>query len=200
MAAGATAAQPDLFRAGSSLPEGMRYEPCFLTAAEEVELIAFVQSLPLQNMDYKGFTARRRVVSYGGKYDFGANRLEAAAPIPPELEALREKIAAWADLAPQTFTQALIAEYCEGTPLGWHRDVPDFKDVVGVSLLDDAVMRFRPYPPKDPKRANVIRLVLPPRSIYLLRGPSRWAWQHSIAPTKALRYSITFRAARRASQ
>ncbi|MET3496559.1 hypothetical protein [Variovorax boronicumulans] len=26
-----------------------------------------------------------------------------------------------------------------------------------------------------------------------LRGPARWAWQHAIAPTEALRYSITLR-------
>jgi hypothetical protein len=32
-----------------------------------------------------------------------------------------------------------------------------------------------------------------PRSIYLLRGAARWGWQHSVAPTKVLRYSITLR-------
>ena len=45
---------------------------------------------------------------------------------------------------PAQFTQALVAEYQPGTPLGWHRDVPDFEDIVGVSLLNDAVMRLRP--------------------------------------------------------
>ena len=36
-----------------------------------------------------------------------------------------------------------------------------------------------------------------PRSAYLLTGTARWGWQHSIAPTPALRYSITFRTRRR---
>jgi alkylated DNA repair dioxygenase AlkB len=187
------AAQPDLFDAAPVLPEGMRYETGFLTPSEERELIAFAQALPLQNMNYKGFTARRRVHSFGGQYDFGRNRLEPAPPIPRELDALRAKAASWAGIVPDAFTHAMVAEYREGTPLGWHRDVPDFEDVVGVSLLAEAVMRFRLYPPKEPKRAGVIKFVLQPRSIYLLRGPSRWAWQHSIAPTQALRYSITFR-------
>jgi alkylated DNA repair dioxygenase AlkB len=89
----------------------------------------------------------------------------------------------------------LVAEYREGTPLGWHRDVPDFEDVVGVSLLNEAVMRLRPYPPREPKKAGVIKLTIEPRSIYLLRGPARWEWQHSVAPTRSLRYSITFRTA-----
>jgi alkylated DNA repair dioxygenase AlkB len=92
-------------------------------------------------------------------------------------------------------THTLVAEYREGTPLGWHRDVPDFEEVVGVSLLNPALLRFRPYPPLEPKKAGVIKLVVEPRSIYLLRGPARWAWQHSVAPAKSLRYSITLRTA-----
>jgi alkylated DNA repair dioxygenase AlkB len=58
------------------------------------------------------------------------------------------------------------------------------------------VLRFRPYPPDAPKKKDVVRVTVAPRSIYLLRGPARWDWQHSVAPTKSLRYSITFRTAR----
>jgi alkylated DNA repair dioxygenase AlkB len=39
----------------------------------------------------------------------------------------------------------------------------------------------------------VVKLALAPRSIYLLHGAARWEWQHSVAPTRSLRYSITFR-------
>jgi alkylated DNA repair dioxygenase AlkB len=190
--------QEDLFAATAPpLPDGMRYELDFLDAREEAALVALAASLPLKEMNYKGYTARRRVASYGGKYDFDANRLESASPLPAELEPLRAKVAAWLGVAPAAFTQTLVAEYREGTPLGWHRDVPDFEDVVGVSLLGEAVMRFRPYPPREPKKSGVLKLTVAPRSIYLLRGPSRWAWQHSVAPTRALRYSITFRTAAR---
>ena len=190
--------QEDLFAATAPpLPDGMRYELDFLDAREEAALVALAASLPLKEMNYKGYTARRRVASYGGKYDFDANRLESASPLPAELEPLRAKVAAWLGVAPAAFTQTLVAEYREGTPLGWHRDVPDFEDVVGVSLLGEAVMRFRPYPPREPKKSGVLKLTVAPRSIYLLRGPSRWAWQHSVAPTRELRYSITFRTAAR---
>ena len=78
--------------------------------------------------------------------------------------------------------------------------MPDFEDVVGVSLLNEAVMRFRPYPPREPKKAGVIKVVVEPRSVYLLRGAARWAWQHCVAPTRSLRYSITFRTSRRQAQ
>jgi alkylated DNA repair dioxygenase AlkB len=193
-------AQADLFAAAAAppspaLPEGMVYETEFLTPGEEQALVALIERMPLAEMRYKGYTARRRVASFGGKYDFSANRLEAAAPLPVELEPLRRKVAAWLGVEPAAFTQVLVAEYREGTPLGWHRDVPDFEDVVGVSLLNEAVLRFRPYPPREPKKAGVIKLAVAPRSVYLLRGAARWDWQHSVAPARSLRYSITFRTA-----
>jgi alkylated DNA repair dioxygenase AlkB len=186
--------QADLFGTPAPpLPPGMRYDTEFLSAEEERRWIAFAQALPLKEMNYKGYTAKRRVVSFGGKYDYVRNRLDEGPPIPRELDPLREKVAAWLDVAPDTFTQVLVAEYRETTPLGWHRDVPDFEDVVGVSLLSDCVMRFRPYPPTSPKKADILKVAVLPRSIYLLRGPARWKWQHSVAPTRTLRYSITFR-------
>ena len=193
----AAVAQAELFAAESPpLPDGMVYQSDFLTPEEEAHWIEVAAVLPLKEMNYRGYTARRRVVSYGGKYDFQALRLEPASALPAALEPLRGKVAQWLGVPPEAFTQTLVAEYREGTPLGWHRDVPDFEDVVGISLLNDAVLRFRPYPPREPKKAGVIKLVVRPRSIYLLRGPARWAWQHSVAPTASLRYSITFRTSR----
>ena len=193
-------AQASLFdgppAAAPALPDGMVYQRDFLDPQEEQDLVRLIAGWPLAAMRYKAFTARRRVLSFGGKYDFQANRLQQALPVPPELEPLRRRVAHWTGVPPHAFTQVLVAEYGEGTPLGWHRDVPDFEDVVGVSLLGDAVMRLRPWPPEGLKRSDVIKLTVEPRSIYLLRGPSRWAWQHSVAPTRSLRYSITFRTAR----
>jgi alkylated DNA repair dioxygenase AlkB len=190
--------QADLFAAPApQLPDGMTYQRDFLSIEEEAQLIDIVSAMPVKEMNYRGYTARRRVLSFGGSYDFQAQQLNEAPPIPDALEPLRRRVASWLGVAPGAFTQVLVAEYREGTPLGWHRDVPDFEDVVGVSLLNEAVMRFRPYPPREPKKAGVIKIVVEPRSIYLLRGPARWAWQHSVAPTPSLRYSITFRTSAR---
>jgi alkylated DNA repair dioxygenase AlkB len=135
--------QADLFGTpGPALPAGMRLEEEFLSRDEERSFVATIAALPLANMKYQQYTARRRVVSYGGQYDFSAQKLDEAEPLPAWLDPLRERAGAWAGIAPERFTQALVAEYAPGTPLGWHRDVPDFEDVVGVSLLDEAVMRF----------------------------------------------------------
>lgn len=189
--------QPDLFGAPApALPAGMRYASGFLTGDEEAALAAQIERLPLAPMQYQNYTALRRVVSYGGQYDFSAQRLNAAEPLPDWLSPLRAKAAHWIGVAPEAFTQALVAEYRPGTPLGWHRDVPDFEDIVGISLLNDAVLRLRPYPPVAPKKSDVLKVTVAPRSIYLLRGAARWEWQHSVAATKLLRYSITLRTAR----
>lgn len=193
----AVAQQADLFGArGPALPQGMRYEEDFLSPEEEAGLVARIAQLPLAPMKYRQYEALRRVVSYGGQYDFSAQKLAAAEPVPAWLHPLRARAALWSGVAPEAFTQALVAEYRVGTPLGWHRDVPDFEDIVGISLGHAGVMRFRPYPHVAGSRAGTLKLVLAPRSIYLLRGASRWNWQHAVSPTPGLRYSITFRTVR----
>ena len=174
---------------------GYAYESGFLSEEEEADLIREIDRLPFAPARYKQFLAKRRIVSYGGSYDFSAQRLEAGKPIAGFLHALRARTAAWSGCAPEDFTHALVTEYPPGAELGWHRDVPDFGFVVGISLLNACRMRFRRYPPKP--REKSIAVELEPRSIYRLQGAARWQWQHSVPPVPALRYSITFRTLRK---
>lgn len=176
-------------------PAGLIYESDFLTRTQENELLALIKTLPFKEMQYKQYLARRRIVSYGRRYDFDTNRLKTGPVLIDGLLPLRNQVADWLGVPSDAFEQVLVAEYSVGTPLGWHRDVPDFEDVVGVSLLGSATMRFRPYAPQTPA-AKTRELIVEPRSVYLMRGPSRWEWQHSVAPVKELRYSITFRTPR----
>jgi alkylated DNA repair dioxygenase AlkB len=180
----------------AGLPEGLAYQPEFLSRDDEAALIALIRALPLQAAVYKQYTARRRVASFGGSYDYDANKLLPAQPLVEDLHPLRDRVARWAGVAPEALCHVLVAEYAPGTPLGWHRDVPEHEEVFGVSLGSSAVLRLRPYPPVAPKRADIVRLRAAPRSIYALRGPARWAWQHSVAPVDELRWSITLRTAR----
>jgi alkylated DNA repair dioxygenase AlkB len=133
---------------------GFAYEPEFLSAEEEHALLEHIRALPLANARYKEFSAKRRVVSYGGRYDYDANQLNAADPFPDFLQPLRERVATWTGRAAEEFTHALVAEYAQGVQLGWHRDVPDFERVVGVSLLSACRMRFRRYPPGPAKNRS----------------------------------------------
>jgi alkylated DNA repair dioxygenase AlkB len=187
------AGQVDLFGADAPLPDGLAYMRDFLGEDDERALLADIAKLDLRAARYKAYTAKRRVMSYGASYDFGENALREAPAIADFLLPLRARAAAWVGVAPDDFADALVAEYAPGTQLGWHRDVPDFEDVVGVSLAGACRMRFRPYPPNANKREGVFALTLEPRSVYALRREIRWRWQHMIPPTPTLRYSITFR-------
>ena len=189
--------QPDLFVADVRLPEGFAYAPEFLARDEESALLDVVRALPLNEARYKQFTARRRTVSYGSQYDFDANTLVSAPPLPSFLDPLREKAARWIGIEPRQFVHALVSEYRPGAPLGWHRDVPQFEVIVGVSLGGTCRMRLRPYKPGGKNaRQDVIALTLEPRSAYVMRGEARWGWQHCIVATTELRHSITLRTAR----
>lgn len=180
------------------LPAGWGYCVDFLGREEEAALLAVIEALPLAPARYKAYTARRRVLSFGSAYDFGENRLAPAPPPPAPLLPLRAKAGRWLGIEPEAFVNLLIADYPEGAPLGWHRDVPDFETVVGISLLGHARLRLRPYPPGPPHdRRDVLAIDLPPRSAYVLSGAARWGWQHSVAPTRERRLSITLRTARR---
>ena len=177
----------------NDLPDGLVYSPHFLAPADERSLVAAIESLPLEEARYRSFTARRRIVSFGAGYDFQANVLLPAPPLPAFLQPLRTRIAGWSDIAENDLRQCTVAEYRPGTRLGWHRDIPRFGQVVGVSLGSTARTRLRRYPHVKHARERALILVLEPGSAYALRGDARWRWQHAISPTAALRYSITFR-------
>ena len=145
---------------------------------------------------YKEYVARRRVVSFGGSFDYDENVLRPGAPLDARLVPLRDRVAAWLGVDPESLVHALVAEYTPGTPLGWHRDVPNFEAIAGVSLGGAAVLRFRPYPPTQPNAREVLQLEVSPRSIYKMTGAARWDWQHCVPPVKTLRWSITFRSRR----
>ncbi|HYP14880.1 MAG TPA: alpha-ketoglutarate-dependent dioxygenase AlkB, partial [Bryobacteraceae bacterium] len=101
---------------------------------------------------------------------------------------------ALASVDPGEFAEALVTEYPPGAGIGWHRDAPPFGIVAGISLGATCRMRFQKG--TGPERVTSAA-ELPPRSIYLLTGPARKEWQHTIPAVKQTRYSITFRTLRR---
>ena len=190
------ATQRELFAATRALPNGFRLREEFLSPGEESSLLAAIRELPLVTARYRAFTAKRRIVSFGAGYDFETNALLTAPPLPAFLHLLRDRVAAWAGFAAAALAQCTVAEYTAGTQLGWHRDLPRFGTVAGISLASACRMRLRRYPHVQGSRERALILVLQPRSAYVLADDARWHWQHAITPTKALRYSITFRTIR----
>jgi len=175
-------------------PAGLIYREDFLSPEEEAELVERIRSLPLKEFEFHGYLAKRRVISYGWRYRYDERSLQRADEIPEFLLGLRERAAIFAALPPADLAQALVTEYRPGTPIGWHRDKAVYGDVVGVSLLSSCVFRFRRKIGAGWERYS---RVIDPRSAYLLRGPVRAEWEHSIPEVETLRYSITFRSLRR---
>jgi alkylated DNA repair dioxygenase AlkB len=183
--------RPSSREAMPKLPEGFRYRPELIGPAKEAALLASVHGLPFREFKFHGYTGKRRVVSFGWHYDFSGRQIRKADDIPDFLLALRPAAAAFAEMEPEQLQHVLVTEYGPGSGTGWHRDKAVFGETVGVSLLSPCVLRLRrKVGERRWERANV---EAEPRSAYMLSGPARAGWEHSIPPVDALRYSITFR-------
>src|SRR3954452_4651338 len=166
---------PRLFDDAPALPEGLSYTEAILDAGEEAALAAKLAQEPFQAFAFHGFEGKRRTHSYGWRYVFDGSGLQAGDPIPDWLLPLRDKAARWARLAPERLEHVLLTQYEPGAAIGWHRDRSVFGDVVGVSLLSPARLRFRRKAgAKWERRA----LIVEPRSAYLLAGAARTDWEH----------------------
>jgi len=185
--------QHDLFGDVAELPEGFAYQAGLITPQEETELARHLERLPFQAFDFQGHLANRRVVAFGLRYDYDRREVVEAAPIPEFLLPVRERVAAFARRPVEAFAQVLINEYRPGAGIGWHRDKPHYEDVAGVSLLAPCSFRLRRKSGDKWERRTI---VVEPRSAYLMTGPSRTEWEHSIPPLAEHRYSITLRTLR----
>jgi alkylated DNA repair dioxygenase AlkB len=181
--------QPSFFPDPAPMPDGFLYRPDLISPQEEAALAAWIATLPLKPYEFRGYLGNRRVAAFG----LGYGRTNEHAPdIPPVLLDLRHRIAGFAGRQPEDFVQAMASGYAPGAGIGWHKDRPQFGEIVGVSLLADARLRLRR---KEGQGWQRLSQLLEPRSAYLLSGDVRRNWEHSIPPQEQLRYSITFRTA-----
>jgi alkylated DNA repair dioxygenase AlkB len=187
------------FARAEELPEGFLYRDEFLTEVEESELLRIFRGLDFAAYDYHGYLAKRRVVRYGVNYDINTREpSETTQAVPDFLLSVRERAAQFAEVSADDLVQAMVSEYSVGTPIGWHRDAPQFGTIVGISLGSACRMRLKPYQPTG--KNKVLSLRLERRSIYVMRGAARSQWQHSIPAVDEMRYSITFRTLRSKSE
>jgi alkylated DNA repair dioxygenase AlkB len=182
--------QFSLFPTEAHLPEGFRYQRELISASEERALVEALSPLPFKEFEFQGYLGKRRVVSFGWQYVFDGTGLRKADDMPDFLLPLRVKAAEFAGIPPEALQHVLLTEYRPGAAIGWHRDRSVFGETVGISLLAPCRFRFRKQAEGGWERRA---LIAEARSAYLLSGPSRSDWEHSIPAVEALRYSITFR-------
>jgi DNA oxidative demethylase len=180
--------------APSEEPEGLVYQPELLSGEEEKLLLERLASVRFDPIVLHGRAARRTGRHYGLDYDYEARTPQPGEPLPDWILPVRERAAELAGHDPDELVEVLVQRYPPGSTIGWHRDAPAFGTVVGVSLGGASRLRFQRGKGDD---RRVWEVLLEPRSGYVLAGKARTSWQHSIPPTKELRYSITFRTLRR---
>src|SRR5688572_9117489 len=183
----------DLFERPANLPAGFRYQPGLIAPEIERGLIAELEKLSFRPFEFHGFLGKRQVASFGWRYDFGGGGLQRTGEIPQFLKPVREQAARAFGLEPENFEQVLLTQYPAGSTIGWHRDRPVFEDVIGISLKSACTFRFRRKSATGWERNA---LTIEPGSAYVLQGPARTEWEHSIPAVAELRYSITFRTLR----
>jgi len=181
---------------GNDGPSGFQYREDFISEGDEQALADAFARVAFADFELRGVIARRRVAFFGQTY----NRATAAEPLPGFLLPIRAMVAQWAGIDSAAFAMALINEYRPGTPIGWHRDAPQYDIVAGISLLSACRMKFRPYrftsTRTSTRRRATHEIVLNRRSAYLMTGESRQAYEHHIPAVAQLRYSVTFRTLR----
>ena len=103
--------QAELFVRADNWPEGFRYARDLITAADERALIDNFATLPFKEFEFQGFLGKRRVVSFGWRYDFNGGGFQKIEPIPDFLLPLRDIAAHFAGLDPAKIEHALLTEY-----------------------------------------------------------------------------------------
>ena len=185
-----------LFDISPVLPGGFIYQPDFINEHEEAALINTISTFDLEKMKFHEYEAKRKVMSFGHGWSFTEPKLKAGKPIPCEFDFLIERISAHLKIHKQQIAQFLVTEYPLESVINWHRDAPPFETIVGVSLLSDCIFKLRPHDKEKQVRAATISLPVQRRSMYIMTGISKTAWQHSTMPVKTVRYSLTFRTLR----
>jgi alkylated DNA repair dioxygenase AlkB len=186
-------AQLALFPEQNAGPAGLRYRPEFVSKTTEHELVSRISELPLKPFQFGAYEGKRRVASFGFRYDYALRKLEEADPIPGWLTSIIGSVEKFGGLRDGSVRQILCTEYDAGVGIGWHRDKPHFDQVLGLSLASSCKFRFRRA---DGDKWQRFTLTAEPRSLYLMSGEARQVWEHSIPAVEQQRYSITFRTMR----
>ena len=182
-----------LFPDESIFPAGFSYQEAFLSKEEEEALLIAIAGVDLHQFIFQGYEAKRKVASFGWDWNFETRTLAKGASIPDSFYPLVEKVSGHLAIPSGKIAELLVTEYEAGTVINWHRDAPPFDTIIGISLLSDCIFKLRPQQKELQTRQASRSLNVRRRSLYVMGGDARSEWQHSIAPVKSLRYSITLR-------
>ena len=161
--------QYELFGAATAV-RGLVLVKDAIGEAEESEISDLIDAAPLAPFQFGQWQGKRLTANYGSAYDYQRGRPTEAPPLPDWLLDLRARLAPQVSRDPQDFVQGLLIRYDPGAQIGWHRDRPQYGEVLCLSLGSGATLRLRRRTADGFERRNV---ELPRRSLYLLSGEVR---------------------------
>ncbi len=202
----------------TSVP-GLALHRGFITPSEEQNILAFLND-PSKCKWRTDLS--RRTMHFGGIYCLMPNKAESqpakpqilpAPPMPEELNWLIQRMVDALvfpeDRKPQ---YCIVNEYTGSLGISAHTENFQFGEpVVGLSLLSSCPIRFqeltKPFDGsvrsgkagKAKKTGRIEDVLMPGRSLLVMRGESRWKWQHEIVRSAKgrasswKRVSLTFR-------
>jgi hypothetical protein len=87
-------------RMPENIPEGFEYYPDFLSEQEENDLLNIISAYELETFVFQGYTAKRKVASFGFNYSFDNRKLSEVRPVSEEFRFLIAKAAEAVHLSP----------------------------------------------------------------------------------------------------
>lgn len=212
-------AKPVLIHKQMPVP-GLSMLPSFIKPAEEQSIINFLNDSSVCNWRTD---LSRRTMHFEGTYCLMPPKSDTSAkakpeilqapPMPQELEWLIQRMVD-ADVFPnsQRPQYCIVNEYTGNLGISAHTENFKFGEpVVGLSLLSACPIRFHeltePFDGsvrsgkagKAEKTGRKVDVDMPGRSLLVMRGESRWKWQHEIVRSAKgrgvgwKRVSLTFR-------
>ena len=169
---------------------GLDTWPNILTQDEISRLEHRVKSMDIAHYQHGEWEANRQVAHYSCP-SHPAYACHARHDIEPWMLGVRNRIVKAAGRPPQDFIQFSVSVYPPGAGIGWHRDMPPFTRIIGVSIGHPTYMRFRQKDQHNKWRRR--QIPLDPGTVYAITGPARSEWEHSIAPVTHWRASFTTR-------
>ncbi|KAK7500596.1 hypothetical protein BaRGS_00008171 [Batillaria attramentaria] len=164
------------------MPPGLKLVPDFISAETEGMLL---QAVSFEEESSCGSSLKHRQVKhFGYEFKYGINNVNPNAPLDegiPEVcgEFLHKALEQ--NLVAHYPDQLTVNRYLPGQGIPPHVDTPSaFEDgLMSLSCGSQVLMDFR-HP--DGRHLSVL---LPPRSLLVMTGESRYIWSHGITPRKS---------------
>lgn len=155
------------------LPKGLEIIENFITMEEEEQLLS------LCNFDEDdGNMRHRQVKHFGYEFRYDINNVDKDKPLPDSVpeECLPLFQRLHFDFCPDQLT---VNRYKPGQGIPAHIDTHSaFEDpILSLSLNSAVIMEFK-------RESETLCVLLPQRSLAIIRGESRYDWTHAIIPRK----------------